>query len=64
MAIDFTLSPELEGIRAKTRDFIDTVVRPLEQGISEGDRMRIAQRTIASYKDTGSVHKAVGNPPI
>ncbi len=38
MAIDFTLTPELEEIRAKTRDFVDTVVRPLEQGIQEGDR--------------------------
>jgi acyl-CoA dehydrogenase len=46
MAIDFTLTPELEEIRAKTRDFIDTVVRPLEQGISEGDRKSLVTAII------------------
>ena len=30
MAIDFTLSPELEAIRARVRDFIQNVVRPGE----------------------------------
>ena len=28
MAIDFTLSPELEQLRLRVRDFIDDVVRP------------------------------------
>ena len=46
MAIDFTLTPELEEIRAKTRDFIDTVVRPLEQGINEGDRKSLVTAII------------------
>ncbi len=38
MAIDFTLSPDLEQIRADVRDYIDTVVKPLEKTISEDDR--------------------------
>ncbi len=38
MAIDFTLSPELEKIRAQVRDYIDTVVKPLEAEIREEDR--------------------------
>ena len=33
-------------------------------GADEVHMMRIAQRTIASYKDTGSVRKAVGDLPI
>ena len=33
-------------------------------GADEVHMMRIAQRTIAAYKDTGSVRKAVGNLPI
>jgi acyl-CoA dehydrogenase len=38
MSIDFSLSPELEAIRARTRDFIETVVLPIELRIDEGDR--------------------------
>ena len=38
MAIDFSLSPELEAIREKTRDFIDTVVKPAEAKIVRDDR--------------------------
>ncbi len=36
MAIDFTLSPELEAIRIRVRTFIDDVVKPGEQLISDG----------------------------
>ncbi len=50
MAIDFTLSPELEEIRAKTRDFIDTVVRPLEEGIVEGDRKSLITAIVEMRK--------------
>jgi Acyl-CoA dehydrogenases len=38
MAIDFSLSPELEAIRERTRDFIDTVVKPAEAKIVRDDR--------------------------
>ena len=38
MAIDFSLSPELEAIREKTRDFIDNVVKPAEAKIVRDDR--------------------------
>jgi len=36
MAIDFSLSPDLEAIRARVRGFIDEVVRPTEQRIDDG----------------------------
>ncbi|MGZ6964595.1 MAG: acyl-CoA dehydrogenase family protein [Acidimicrobiia bacterium] len=38
MSIDFSLSPELEEIRAATRDFIENVVKPAEAKIDEEDR--------------------------
>ncbi len=38
MSIDFSLSPELEAIREKTRDFIDNVVKPAEANIVPDDR--------------------------
>jgi acyl-CoA dehydrogenase len=41
MAIDFTLSPELEALRVRVRDFIDTVVKPGEKKI--GNRGEIAR---------------------
>ena len=33
MAIDFSLSPELEELRGRIRDFIDTEVKPVEARI-------------------------------
>jgi acyl-CoA dehydrogenase len=51
MAIDFTLSPELEKIRADVRDFVDTVVKPLESGISEGDRKSLVSAIIEMRKE-------------
>ena len=43
MSIDFSLSPELEEIRAKVRTFIAEVVAPTErrleaEGVAENDR--------------------------
>ncbi len=47
MAIDFSLSPELEEIRATTRAFIDDVVRPIESKIGEGgDRKALIEGII------------------
>ncbi len=46
MAIDFSLSPELEAIRLSVRRFIDDVVRPLEEGISENDRKSLIDAII------------------
>lgn len=37
MAIDFSLSPELEAIRARVRSFVDEVIRPAEQRIEAAD---------------------------
>jgi acyl-CoA dehydrogenase len=39
MAIDFTLSPELEAVRARVRDFIQNVVRPGEEKIGDRDKI-------------------------
>jgi acyl-CoA dehydrogenase len=47
MAIDFSLSPELEAIRSNVREYVDDVVRPLEQGISENDRKSLVEAIIA-----------------
>ncbi len=38
MAIDFTLSPELEDLRLRVRSFIDEVVLPTEASLVEDDR--------------------------
>jgi acyl-CoA dehydrogenase len=51
MAIDFTLSPELEQIRAQVRDYVDTVVRPLERGITEDDRGSLIKAIIEMRKE-------------
>ncbi len=37
MAIDFTLSPELEDLRGRVRDFVENVVRPGEAKIGDRD---------------------------
>ena len=39
MAIDFTLSPELEDLRLRVRDFIQTVVKPGEAKIGDRDKI-------------------------
>src|SRR5215510_1613725 len=38
MAIDFSFPPELEALRLRVREFIDTVVRPTEQAMDEHNR--------------------------
>ncbi len=44
MSIDFSLSPELEAIRERTREFIDDVVKPAEVRIREaGDRKSLIE---------------------
>jgi acyl-CoA dehydrogenase len=37
MPIDFTLTPELEDIRLRVRDFIESVVKPGEEKIAQSD---------------------------
>ena len=39
MAIDFSLSPELEAIRRRVREFVDQVIKPTEQRIAT-ERLR------------------------
>ena len=43
MAIDFSLSPELEAIRGDVRRFVDDVIRPTEQRL-EHERLRDTDR--------------------
>jgi acyl-CoA dehydrogenase len=53
MAIDFTLSPELEELRARVRAFIDTEVRPAEAKLDDtrhGDRREMV-RTIVELRE-------------
>ena len=46
MAIDFSLAPELEDLRLKVRDFIETVVKPAEAAIDENDRKSLIDGVI------------------
>jgi len=46
MTIDFSLSPELEAVRARTRDFIENVVLPIEERIDEEDRKSLVEGII------------------
>jgi acyl-CoA dehydrogenase len=48
--IDFSLSPELEEIRATTRDFIENVVKPIEKGIDPNDRKSLITGIIEMRK--------------
>jgi acyl-CoA dehydrogenase len=50
MAIDFSFPPELEALRAKVREFIDTIVRPLEQGLDESNRDALVSTVIKMRK--------------
>jgi acyl-CoA dehydrogenase len=43
MAIDFTLTPELEALRLRVRDFIDAVVKPGEAKIGDRDEIERAE---------------------
>ena len=44
MAIDFSLTPELEAIRLRVRTFVDSVIKPAEQRIEKG-KLRDTDRT-------------------
>jgi acyl-CoA dehydrogenase len=46
MSIDFSLSPELEEIRARTRDFVENVVKPAEAKIDEEDRSSLIEGVV------------------
>ena len=49
--IDFTFPPEVEEIRMKVREFMDTVVRPEWEAIDQGDREQVV-RTIVKLRHT------------
>jgi acyl-CoA dehydrogenase len=51
MTIDFSLSPELEAIRDRVRDFVENVVRPAEAGIREDDRKSLVEAVILMRKE-------------
>jgi len=50
MAIDFSFPPELELLRHKVREFIDTVVRPTEEAMDESDRGQLVAGVIKMRK--------------
>ena len=52
MAIDFSFPPELERVRHKVREFIETAVRPAEAEIAEhpDDRKLLVEQVIAMRK--------------
>jgi len=50
MAIDFSFPPELEALRAKVREFIDTVVRPLEEQLDEKNRDALVSTVVKLRK--------------
>ena len=53
MAIDFTLSPDLEQLRLRVRDFIQTIVRPGEAKIEGEDKVERAEylRVLLSMRE-------------
>ena len=55
MAIDFSLSPELEDIRTRMRTFIDEVVRPLSENIDDIIRQREAIPITVDHLRAGPV---------
>jgi acyl-CoA dehydrogenase len=50
MAIDFSFPPELEALRLKVREFIDTVVRPTEEAMDEHNRDELVAGIIKMRK--------------
>jgi len=50
MAIDFSFPPELEALRLKVCEFIDTVVRPTEEAMDESNRDQLVAGIIKMRK--------------
>ena len=50
MAIDFSFPPELEALRGKVREFIDTIVRPLENDLDESNRDALVSTVVKMRK--------------
>jgi acyl-CoA dehydrogenase len=50
MAIDFSFSPDLEALRLRVREFIDTVVRPTEDAMDEHNRDQLVAGIIKMRK--------------
>jgi acyl-CoA dehydrogenase len=50
MAIDFSFPPELEALRTRVREFIDTIVRPLEEQLDESNRDALVSTVIKMRK--------------
>ncbi len=50
MAIDFSFPPELEALRRRVREFIDTIVRPLEEQLDEGNRDALVSTVVKLRK--------------
>jgi hypothetical protein len=65
MAIDFTLPPDVEAVRRRTRELIGGAVRPVEEKSSadaaaEAHRMTVAENVIAAWREPGALQSALG----
>ena len=59
--IDFSFPPEVEEIRAKVRDFMDSEVRPAWESIDQHDRSQVV-KTIVSLRDRAKNHWKIWLP--
>jgi hypothetical protein len=64
MAIDFTLPPDVEAVRRRTRELIGGAVRPVEEKSSAAaaaHRMNVAANVIAAWREPGALPSALGD---
>lgn len=59
--IDFSFPPEVEEIRARVRDFMDSEVRPAWESIDQHDRSQVV-KTIVSLRDRAKNHWKIWLP--
>jgi len=65
MVIDFTLPPDVEAVRRRTRELIGGAVRPVEEKSSaaaaEAHRITVAENFIAAWREPGALQSALGD---
>ena len=59
MAIDFTLSPELEEIRMRVRSFVEEVIKPEEARIEGADSGTIEIEGVSAL--SGAQHRVIAD---
>jgi acyl-CoA dehydrogenase len=58
MAIDFTLSPEVEALRLRVRDFVDNEIKPLEASIQDHDDIERGEYLRILFQMRGKAQEA------